>query len=90
MKFGNTLYRHYSACILMMLLLACNNNKAKDPGKVTDPAEMNSRVAGNINDVLNARLFDTGKIDDSTKLHSPDVIQAFYSRSDHRPVWSSM
>ncbi|MBK7559570.1 MAG: L,D-transpeptidase family protein [Chitinophagaceae bacterium] len=90
MKFGNTLYRNYSACILMMLLLACNNNKVKDPGKVTNPAEMNSRVAGNIHDVLNADLFDTGKIDDSTKLHSPDIIQAFYSRSDHRPVWSSM
>lgn len=90
MKFGNTLYRNYSACFLMMLLLACNNNKVKDPGKVTNPAEMNSRVAGNIHDVLNAGLFDAGKIDDSTKLHSPDIIQAFYSRSDHRPVWSSM
>jgi len=91
MKFGNTLYRIYPACIiLMMFLLACKNNKVKDPGMVKNPAEMNSRVAGLIKDVLHADLFDAGKIDDSTELYSPEIVQAFYGQTNYSPVWSSM
>ena len=90
MQFGKTPYPHYSMYIFLLFCLSCNNNKKKDENIVTNPNAMNSRVADNIKSILQDVLYNSGKIDDSTQIGSPQIVKTYYSRTDYKPVWSSM
>ncbi len=89
MQFGKIPYQHYSIYIFLLFCLSCNNNK-KDDNIVTNPNVMNSRVADNIKSILQDALYDSGKIDSSLQIGSPQIVKTYYSRTDYKPVWSSL
>ncbi|MEP7254156.1 MAG: L,D-transpeptidase family protein [Ferruginibacter sp.] len=50
---------------------------------------MDSRIAENINSILEAALKNKGKIDDSTKIDLVQTVSDFYDKTDYKPVWST-
>ena len=90
MYYWNTSYRYYSIFICLLLILSCNNrNKKSSEDIVKDPAAIDARVAGNIQEALDKALDSSGKIDDSTQLRLSQVVAGFYGKQEYKPVWSS-
>ncbi len=83
-------YRHFPLCLFLLVLVSCNNNTKKaNADIVTDPHAMDNHVAENIESALKAAFADNGKIDDSTAIDLPVVLNKFYDNRDYKPVWSS-
>lgn len=90
MQYTNTQYRHYSICILLLLILSCNNkDKKSNENIVKDPFAINNKVAENIDDALSEILTNSGKTVDGFQIAFPQILHAFYSKIDFKPVWSS-
>jgi murein L,D-transpeptidase YcbB/YkuD len=76
-----------------LFLSSCNNNNDNTKANssnidiVADPADMNENAAKKIENALLAAN-NTGKIDDSAKLISPQLVAAFYNQNKFSPVWS--
>ena len=81
-------YRYFSICIIVLFFLACNNND-KDENIITDPVAMDKQVADNIHKALNNALNNSGKINDSTQIKLPQIVNEFYSSINYKPLWSS-
>jgi len=88
---GKTQYRYFSICLLLLVILSCNNknDNEKDENIITDPKTMDSRVADNISKAIKNAINNSGKIDDSTLIDLPQMVKFFYSGIDYKPVWSS-
>ncbi|MEO6252525.1 MAG: L,D-transpeptidase family protein [Ferruginibacter sp.] len=84
-------YRYYSICIFFVFFLSSCNNKdnKKEEHIITDPVVMDSKVSDLIKEVVKTASDNSGKIDDSTQIQMPQIVEEFYSRGDYKPVWSS-
>ena len=90
MQFCKTKYRYFFICLLVFLFISCNNNTTeKNAEIIIDPLTMDSHVSENIHNALTVALKNSGKIDDSTHLQLPVVVNEFYTRIDNHPIWSS-
>ena len=86
----STSYRNYLYCMILLTLLSCNDSVSKkDNDIVADPRSMDSRIAENINAALKSAFENAGKLDDSSHIDLLQTVQAFYSKNDYLPVWSS-
>lgn len=82
-------YRYYAICIIF-LAFSCNNNSSRDNNElIKDPKAMNEEVAGHIRKALNKATANSGNIDDSTRMHLYLIVDQFYAKINHQPVWSS-
>jgi L,D-transpeptidase YcbB len=84
-------YLQLTLIILLLFIVACNNNTAgtNDSKVVKDPEDMNDKTAEIIKTVLETALKNDGKIDDTIRLHLAAAVNSFYSGNNYAPVWSS-
>ncbi|MEO7308483.1 MAG: L,D-transpeptidase family protein [Ferruginibacter sp.] len=82
---------YYSVCIFFLFFLSACNNKdnKKEEHIITDPVVMDSKVSDLIKDIVKTAADNSGKIDDSTQMQVPQIVEEFYSRGDYKPIWSS-
>ena len=90
MQFCKTIYRYFFICLWGSVFISCSNkDKEKAAELITDPVTMDSHIADNIQHALQTALKNSGKIDDSTQLQLPVVVNEFYTLIDNHPIWSS-
>jgi murein L,D-transpeptidase YcbB/YkuD len=87
---SKTRYRHILIFAPFLFFLSCSNNASEeDENIITDPVEMDSKVAANIKSVIKNDINKSAKIDDTVQIELPEVVKEFYSRNDYKPVWCS-
>ncbi len=90
MQFSKITYSPYPLCFFLLFILSCNNKKIEEAEIiVTNPVEMDTRVAENIDARLEYALDNTGKLDNNTKLSLQYIVKEFYKKTDYKPAWSS-
>ncbi len=90
MQIYKTSYSQFAICFLLMFILSCKaKDKIKEADIITDPREMNERVAEDIQAVLAYASDNSGKIDSSLRLGLHPIVNEFYSRIDHKATWSN-
>ena len=81
--------RYYAICIILLAMSCTNRNKSEDKNMVTNARDMNDEVADQIKTVLKTAVGNSGKINDSMVLKLPQIVDDFYIKNEHEPVWSS-
>jgi L,D-transpeptidase YcbB len=84
--------KHCRYCVICIILLATactNDNKSEDKNIVTTAGDMNDEVAAQIKTVLKNAVGNAGKINVGMVLKLPQIVDEFYTKNDHEPVWSS-
>ncbi len=81
--------RYLIICIIF-LACSCNNRKSgEDKKMVTNPNAMDKEVALQIESELSNLADNAGKINDSLPLSLPLIVDEYYKKNEHQPVWSS-
>ena len=81
--------RYCAICVILLALSCTNNSKGNAKNIITDPAVMNKKVAGQIEAALKEAANNSGKINDTITLKLLQIVEEFYKKNDHEPVWSS-
>lgn len=83
-------YSYYPVLFLLLVILSCNSSdkEVKEADIIEDPREMNDHVAEDIMAALEHASANEGKIDSNSRLRLLQVVETFYDRNDHKPVWS--
>ncbi|MEO5499928.1 MAG: L,D-transpeptidase family protein [Ginsengibacter sp.] len=79
-----------SAVSLILIFFSCKqNHAAKEPQIVSTPEMMNDEVSENLKAVLAFANDNGGKINDSIKLYTLQVLDAYYTGTNFKAVWSN-
>ncbi len=73
---------------LFLFIISSCGDGGNEKDIVTEPEQMNDRVKTNISELL-ARIDEDGKVDDSTIIARLNAVEAYYSQSGYKAVWSS-
>lgn len=73
---------------LFLFIISSCGDGGNEKDIVTEPEQMNDRVKTNISELL-ARIDGDGKVDDSTIITRLNAVEAYYSQSGYKAVWSS-
>lgn len=89
MDYHKSPYLFFSILFLSVIFSACNNTSGTGGKSVVDsPSEMDKRTGELIKEGLDQAVKLQGKLNDSTILQFPAIVNQFYAQNGFEPVWS--
>src|SRR4051812_40543249 len=79
----------FTLLVLCLFLLSCNSNSTTEQKKiVSNPEQMDEATGNSIEELMAYALAHSGKIDDSTRLRLPVLVNSYYNNTEFKTVWS--
>ncbi len=78
----------FSVLLLWLCIASCSDGGNAGNTVVRNPEKMDEQAGRNIEELVEAAVKNSGKVDDSTQLHMTAMVHAFYQNNDFQEVWS--